>query len=198
MPRVASTAEWELNGLSLPREGMLRVRSCTADSTPVPVVQTSTYLESARDFTWSASSTAVTLKIYYGGGGGTVVIPDTVGWKPVTTIERFCFPAGSGLTKLILPATITGLDSMTFLNTPDLAEIIVEPGNKNLVVREGVVFNSNFFGAVVCPPGKTGVCNLPAGLYTISTYAFYNCKQLTAVDHAGEPADHRQRRLLRL
>ncbi|MBS7304785.1 MAG: leucine-rich repeat domain-containing protein [Eubacteriales bacterium] len=54
-------------------------------------------------------------------------------------------------------------------------------GGTNYSVKDGIIVNAAEDAIVLAPQGFVGEYRIPAGIYTVGEYAFYNCTKLTKV-----------------
>lgn len=71
--------------------------------------------------------------------GGTYRIPATI-----TTIKHYSFPDGLSLDELIIPATVTKIESNAFYTDPQIKKLTIEDSQSELIVGQGN--NSNWWG----------------------------------------------------
>ena len=114
----------------------------------------------------------------------------------VTTLDGKVFQSMSKLQKLILPASfssfstvVNGQDSYLFSGLNALKEVVIHEDNPNFKSVDGVVFTKDGTELVYYPKAKQ-TSNyeyvIPAGVQSISTYAF---KQQTKLTKLTIPAD---------
>ena len=130
----------------------------------------------------------------YLGKETTVTIPETIGNKKVTKINSQAF-ASSKVIEVMLPDTVTIIDSYAFFNCKTLksvtaSENITSIGSgafANCTVLESVDFAENALFASIpgsCFTGCTALkeIKIPQGVINIYDYAFLNCNNLTKVE----------------
>lgn len=132
------------------------------------------------DFTYTVSDGGVTVTGYT-GSEMTVVIPDTMGGNPVTTIAEGAFAGKGTMQALSIPDSVTvigigaleGCRSLTTLRTP-------------VFTCETAPYFGALFGATdheingSAVPATLSTLILTAGV-TVPDYAFYDCRGLEAV-----------------
>ncbi|MDR2138715.1 MAG: leucine-rich repeat protein, partial [Tannerella sp.] len=89
--------------------------------------------------------------------------------------------ASSGLTSVTIPAGVTSIGDYAFSGCSGLTAIEVEAENPSYASQDGVLFNKDKTGLIVCPGGKTGTYVIPAGVTGIEKDAFAYCSGLTSV-----------------
>lgn len=132
-------------------------------------------------FTYTTNSTSATITKYTGAGGD-VVIPDTLGDKPVTKIDAGVFYRFDGLTSAFLPANVTNIGNFVFADCAGLASIGVDANNPSFSSDTGVLFNKTRTTLVQCPAGRTGTYTVPEGVTTLGYSAFLGCCDLINID----------------
>ena len=75
------------------------------------------------------------------------------------------------LTSIELPASVTTLMG-AFLGSVNLADISVSPSNPYFAGVDGVLYDKAMTRLEMYPPGRSGVCTVPAGVTTIASAAF--------------------------
>ena len=144
----------------------------------------------------------------YEGAGGTLVIPDTLGGVPVTSIGAEAFEDYTWLTAVTIPGSVTaiqdgafcGCTGLTAITIPDgvtaigewvfdgctgLAVITVGASNTVYSSESGVLFDKAKTGLIRCPEGKPGSVTIPGSVTDIWDWAFFRCTRLTAVTIPG-------------
>jgi hypothetical protein len=155
-------------------------------------------------FTYTDNGNYITITDYPTSEIGTVVIPDTIIGKPVTSIGSYAFYSCTNLTSVTIPASVTSIgisafqscSSLTSITIPDsvtsigssafqscssLTSITVSTQNLNYSSVDGILFNKNQSNLVQYPGGKEGTVVIPSTVTSIGSYAFYSCTNLTSV-----------------
>jgi hypothetical protein len=147
-------------------------------------------------FTYTIDSDGITLTITgYTGSGGTVTIPSTINFLPVTSIGYIVFAYYSGLTSVVIPygvtsigeesftfcenltnvtipASVTNIGDQAFASCTALKEINVDPLNFFYQSENGVLFNYNKTTLIQFPGGGPQNYNIPASVSVIGDFAF--------------------------
>ena len=95
-------------------------------------------------------------------------------------IDRNVFYSCSSLTSVTIPKSVTAIGEDAFRGAESLREIIVESGNSYYCSDNGALYNFEKTTIVRCPEGKKDY-EIPAGVITIGTHAFFGCSRLTSV-----------------
>ncbi|MDR2711685.1 MAG: leucine-rich repeat protein [Clostridiales bacterium] len=99
----------------------------------------------------------------------------------VTRIEEYTFDNCEGLTRINIPANLSEIASGAFLGCHNLNSFAVDQDNPEYSSFEGVLFNKDRSILLMCPVGKEGIYNVPAGVVTIADSAFAGCYNLTGI-----------------
>ena len=129
------------------------------------------------------------------GGGGSwafrecrgvtsVIIPSSV-----TSIESMSFLGCDKLAAVKIPANVERIGNEAFMSCGGLKAIDVEDGNGVYRSVDGILYNKDLTNLVQCPGGKTGEVTVPSSVTSIEGCAFYNCRGLTSVTMRGERPD---------
>ena len=94
--------------------------------------------------------------------------------------KLICYPEGK-TGAFCLPGSVTSIETPALAGCVGLTEITVEAGNSSFSAEDGMLLNKKGFTLVCCPAGKEGSCTIPDGVEQIGNYAFYGCRDLTAV-----------------
>ena len=127
--------------------------------------------------TLPGSITTIANDVFVNFGGLTgVTIP-----AGVTRIGHYPFAYCRSLASVSIPASVTSIGENAFANCDALTGISVDDANTTYRDIGGVVFSKDGTRLVVCPAGRDGAYEIPAGVTTINDYAFADCGGLTAV-----------------
>ncbi|HEY5570246.1 MAG TPA: leucine-rich repeat domain-containing protein, partial [Bacteroidales bacterium] len=98
----------------------------------------------------------------------------------VTQIKPFAFIRCEKLTSVTLPNAATIGDN-SFGVCALLKEFVVSKDNPLYCAIDGVLFSKDKKRLITYPAGKSKSYQIPDGVTTIGTYAFFRCKELTSV-----------------
>lgn len=110
----------------------------------------------------------------------TLIVPETLGGKPVTEIEQHAFKR-TPIVSLTLPASLTAVDALGFFGATKLREIKVASANTHFVSKDGVLFKNDENGLrlVAYPSAREGASYaIPEGTTRMDSFAFYTCQHL--------------------
>ena len=112
--------------------------------------------------------------VRYKGEGAEVVIPDTLGGKPVHEIAATTFLQAPHVTAISIPAGITKIEDPSFYTLPVLQTITVAEGNVGFTVVDGVLFQKRMKTLYCYPQGREGdQYTVPDSVQSIGACAFY-------------------------
>ena len=156
---------------------------------------------SSPDFTYTTSNGEVVITGYT-GLAATVEIPAFIDGLPVTSIgdnalfnmswitsliipsgvQRIGFGsfAGTGITTLNLPASVTSFSSATYACF-DLATITVDPASDAFVSIDGVLYDKQVQTLIRCPSAREQAVTIPESVTAIGYAAFIHCTKLTTI-----------------
>lgn len=141
----------------------------------------------------------------YIGESTNFVVPDTIERYPVTRIEKSAFEyTGEALQSILLPETLTTIDSYAFAGCNNLKSITIPAsvssigdgafwgclslenihvsiGNFYYSSYNGILFDKLNENLLVCPEMKTGEIALPSSTKSIAYAAFAFCENLTKI-----------------
>ena len=152
-----------------------------------------TITETIGDYTWEGWDSGSTVEITrVSPAVGNVVIPSTLGGKPVTGIGANAFLGCSGLTGVTIPDSVTDIKFSAFSDCSGLTSVSIGNGVTsigdegfrncyglmNVVIPDSVTSIGN--AAFYCCSGLTGV-TIGSGVVSIGTSTFYGCSGLMSV-----------------
>jgi hypothetical protein len=109
-----------------------------------------------------------------------VIIPNSV-----TSIEYGAFSGCSSLTSVTIGNSVTSIGYGAFFGCTSLTEINVNGANTKYSSSDGVLYNKDKTGLIICPGGKTGNFTIPNNVTSIGGSAFSYCTSLTSVTING-------------
>ncbi|GHU77030.1 hypothetical protein FACS189461_5210 [Spirochaetia bacterium] len=117
----------------------------------------------------------------YTGSAVAVIIPATIGGKPVVGIGSETFAHRKDITSVSIPASVTSMRGWAFSGCTGLTSIQVDTNNKNYSSRNGVLFNKAGAELLTYPAGLKGQYAIPTGVTSIGGGAFEGCTGLSSV-----------------
>ena len=134
--------------------------------------------ETYQDFEYSALDDGRVKITGYNGGTETVVIPDTIDGKSVTSIGRRAFEGCTNLKSITIPNSVTEMGRRAFSGCSSLIGIAI-PDNVTEIGKYA------FDGC----KSLTSI-TIPDGVTSIGDGAFYNCSSLTEIKVASENSNY--------
>ena len=134
--------------------------------------------ETYQDFEYSALDDGRVKITGYNGGAETVVIPDTIDGKSVTSIGRRAFEGCTNLKSITIPNSVTEMGRRAFSGCSSLTGIAI-PDNVTEIGKYA------FDGC----KSLTSI-TIPDGVTSIGDGAFYNCSSLTEIKVASENSNY--------
>jgi hypothetical protein len=134
------------------------------------IVTMGAFAQSESDFTISTMDGKVAITGYTGSTTA-VVIPATIGEKPVVAIGESAFADNSNITSVTMHSGITIIGASAFISCNNLTQIIFP---NTLVTIERVAFAN----CVSLP-----AIQFPDTLETIGDQAFWDCNKLTRINY---------------
>ena len=92
-----------------------------------------------------------------------------------------CFQECTGLTRLRIPVSLTKIYGTVFRGCTNLKTIEVDPANPAFAVENGLLIDKENHILRFCPPGITGVVEIPEGVTYLPRGCFEGCAGLTDV-----------------
>ena len=123
--------------------------------------------------------TTITIHGYH-GDEGTLIIPDEIDGKKVTTIWCDCFE--ENLINITIPKSVKQIEGGAFRDATNLKNINVNADNADYISKDGVLFNKGMTSLDCYPVKKSGSSyTIPESVTTIGFYAFSGCTGLTNI-----------------
>lgn len=97
----------------------------------------------------------------------------------ITFINNGVFQGCTLLNRLVIPKNVASVSSRAFGR--GMQELIIEDGNENLIFTDGVLYGEKGKLLIRCLPTVSGEVNLPEGVVTIQSVAFYDCNLVTKI-----------------
>src|ERR1035437_9972953 len=166
-------------------------------------VLTVTLSSPATDFNYLTNGGSITINGYKGPGGA-VIIPDSIGGLPVTSVAGYAFYSSSSLTRVTIPSSVTSIaayafysctsltnvvidSSVTNLGSPafsscaSLSAITVDNGNPVYASEAGILFDKTLTTLIQYPMGLAGSYTISNRVTALGNGAFSACAGLTRV-----------------
>ncbi len=112
---------------------------------------------------------------------GALVITNTLGGCPVTSLGYHGFIDCAGLTSVTIPASVTDVGQIAFFGCTGLTSITVDAASKNYSSMEGILLDRGQTSLIRCPEGRAGNYSIPASVTGVGHAAFIGCRGLTSV-----------------
>lgn len=142
---------------------------------------------------WRSEEGTATIVGYIGVGKEVVWIPENIDGFSVTELlqlgrtlydaEGYQFSSLDGVEEIVVPATVTKIGSMAFLESDlwgdmmDLVKLTVAKDNTAFKSIDGVIYTADGASVVAVPQAIEAV-KIPEGTESIREYAFYGCFNL--------------------
>ena len=113
---------------------------------------------------------------------GSVILPDTLGGYPVTSIGDYAFSGCENITDITIPEKVTSIGTDVFFGCISLTDINVSSDNPNYSSYDGVLFNKDMTEIIKYPEGrKSESYTIPDCTVSIGDSAFKSCKNLKSI-----------------
>jgi hypothetical protein len=200
----ANSASLTINNLQLSDAGNYLVVVTNAfGSVSTGAVLTVTLTSPVADFNFYTNGGSITITGYKGLGGA-VIIPDSIGGLPVTSVAAYAFYSSSNLTRVTIPnnvqsissyafnychsltnvvmgSGVTNLYSPIFSSCASLSAISVEDGNPVFASENGILFDKSLTTLVQYPMGLAGSYAISNRVTALGNGAFSSCASLTGI-----------------
>jgi len=143
-------------------------------------------------FTYSETSTSITITDYPTTAVGAVNIPSSINGKPVTSIGTQAFYGCFGLTSVTIPNGVTSIGTQAFYVCSSLTSVTIPNGVTS--IGDQAFDDCISLISVTIPNGVTSIgygtfsgcwgltsVTIPNGVTSIGGAAFYDCRSLTSV-----------------
>lgn len=110
-----------------------------------------------------------------------ITIPDEYEGVPVTKIADFAAVNLEYVTVINIGKNVKEIGNWALENNQHVTAFNVDDENEFFCDVDGVVFTRDMKTIVFCPPTKEGAYEIPDGVETIRTKAFYKCGKLTEI-----------------
>ncbi len=139
--------------------------------------------EGPQEFAYVLDSTGEWARLVrYQGEATEVVLPDTLGGKPLKEIGEDAFASTPFVTSITIPASVTKIGDPSFSALPKLAKLTVAEDSVGFLVQDDVLYHKKMKTVYCYPQGKAGDSfTLPDSITTIGAKAFYNTQLKTVV-----------------
>jgi len=121
-----------------------------------------------------------TIQIYNYAFSGCTGLTGIIIPASVTTIKVGAFSGCTGLTGITIPANVTSIDIVAFSECTSLTNIMVTANNPNYASEGGILYNKTKT-ALLAYPSASGNVTIPASVTTIKDGAFFACTSLTSI-----------------
>ncbi|MDR2633509.1 MAG: leucine-rich repeat domain-containing protein [Treponema sp.] len=107
-----------------------------------------------------------------------ITIPNSV-----TAIGDSAFFVCRSLVNIAIPASVTAIGDEAFAGCISLTSITVDPGNRQYISVNGILFSKDGTSILCYPPGNGFTSyTIPAGVTAIGEGAFSGCSSLSSAD----------------
>lgn len=110
-----------------------------------------------------------------------IVIPDEYESVPVTEISKFAAVNLEYVTKITIGKNVKEISDWAFGNSKKIAEFVVDDENAYICDVDGVIYTKDMKTLLFYPPAGNHKYQIPEGVETIRTKAFYKCQEFTDV-----------------
>ncbi len=101
--------------------------------------------------------------------------------KKLRRIGGAAFAGCNGLEEILLPEGMEYIEDSAFAGCSNLQNITVEDSNSDYMSQDGVLYSKDGGELICCPGGKTDCLEVPEGVSSIGSWAFFRCKELTNI-----------------
>ncbi|MDC0049183.1 leucine-rich repeat domain-containing protein [Verrucomicrobia bacterium] len=157
------------------------------------------YAADLSDLTYTTNGGEVTITDCDTSASGTLVIPDTIEGKPVTSIGERAFAFCRNLTSINIPDGVTSIGRIAFTNCTSLTSITFGKNSKLTSIERQAFSSCTSLTSITIPDSVTSIerqafssctsltsITIPDSVTSIGSGAFTNCTSLTAVTFLGD------------
>lgn len=131
--------------------------------------------ETEGDFSYAVSDSKAAITAYTGSADH-LIVPDTLGGYPVTSIRYCAFRGCTSLVTVVLPDSLTAIGSNAFQNCFSLTQL-------DLPESLSMIGTHAFYGCA-----RLAQLTIPDGLGRIHPYAFYGCSAVRLCSLSSQAA----------
>lgn len=136
-------------------------------------------------FNYTVVDNEAIISRYVGGDIETLIIPSTLGGYTVTGLEAHAFNYSGSVKNIVIPASVTEINDMTFDFCTDLESFTVDSDNPQYCSVDGVIFSKDMTTLVHYPQSKAATSySVPQGVTKIGGYAFKYAQKLESISFA--------------
>lgn len=137
--------------------------------------------DASSEFQYTVNGNEVTIE-HYLGSKSVVTVPETISGKKVNAISNSVFFQMNNISKIIIPKSVSYIDSFAFTYCYDLLTIEVAPDNPNYKSVDGVLYNKLMTTLIRYPESKTGETFIvPSTITQINSFSFLNSVYVTEI-----------------
>jgi hypothetical protein len=131
-------------------------------------------------FDYTTNNGTITITKYTGPGGD-VTIPSETNGLLVTSIGIQAFYNSTAMTSVMIPYSVTNMESNPFGYCTSLTAIMADDSNSVYSSVSGILFSKNHTALINYPGGKAGSYTIPGDVTSIGDFAFAWCYGLTGI-----------------
>ncbi|MDB4761249.1 leucine-rich repeat domain-containing protein [Akkermansiaceae bacterium] len=150
-----------------------------------------------RILTWTTTAGEVTITDCNEATTRELVIPDTIGGKPVTSIGERAFYNCTSLTSITIPDGVTSIGRSAFDSCTNLTSITIPDGVAS--IGDYAFYGCSSLKSITIPDGVPSIgegafngcrsltsITIPNSVTSIESYAFRNCPSMTSIIFQGD------------
>ena len=108
-----------------------------------------------------------------------ITIPDEYEGVPVTKIADFAATNLEYVTAFCIGKNVREIGTWALENNQHISQYTVDEANEYYCDIDGVIYTKDMKTILLFPPAKEGAYEIPDGVETIRTKAFYKCQKIT-------------------